>query len=386
MSLYLKYRPQKFGEVKGQEHIVQTLKNALKQGKIGHAYLLTGSRGLGKTTVARLIAKAVNCQQSTINKQQSTRLRQGFHLRPAERGFGGQVGGQANNRRVDGYKLEVEGCDSEPCVNCDSCQEIAEGRALDVLEIDAASNRGIEEIRELREKIKFAPSSFPYKVYIIDEVHMLTKEAFNALLKTLEEPPTHAIFILATTEAHKVPLTIQSRCQRLDFRRPSSDELSGHLQGVAEKEKINLSPGAARLLSDLANGSFRDGLSLLDQIAGGRQHIGDEINEEGVRRLLGLAEEKLVTEFVDCVLAKDIQAAWRLIGGFYQAGGDLLNFSQSIIGQLRRKMIESQDFQLAGIIDIFVKAANELKYSSISTLPLELAVVEATVRIKNYEV
>lgn len=332
MSLYLKYRPKKFSQVRGQDHIVQTLTNALKQGRISHAYLLTGSRGLGKTTIARILAKAVNCVNKSI----------------------------------------------EPCAKCNACLEIAESRALDVLEIDAASNRGIEEIRELREKVKFASTSLPYKVYIIDEVHMLTKEAFNALLKTLEEPPAKTIFILATTEAHKIPLTIQSRCQRFDFRRPSVDELSAHLLEVAEQEKIAVEPAGVKLLAELANGSFRDAVSLLEQTATGQSNIINQLTADNIRRVLGLAEEQQVNDFITALISRDSKKCWQIIEEFYQRGGDLANFNQLIIQQLRQKMIAEENYQLATAIDLFAKAGNELKYASVATLPLELAAIEVT--------
>ncbi|MCX6784859.1 MAG: DNA polymerase III subunit gamma/tau, partial [Candidatus Komeilibacteria bacterium] len=220
-TLYRKYRPQTFGELVYQTHVVQTLQNQLGGGKVAHAYLFSGPRGLGKTTVARILAKAVNCQNL------------------------------ANN---------------EPCNNCSSCLEITSGNNIDLIEIDAASNRGIEDIRELREQIKYAPVHNKYKVYIIDEVHMLTKEAFNALLKTLEEPPAHALFILATTEAHKLPETIVSRCQHFDFKKVPLAEMMGVVGAVALKEGVNIPPEAVEQIARLSQGHVRDALSLLGQI------------------------------------------------------------------------------------------------------------------------
>jgi len=222
--LYRKYRPQKFSEFVGQEHIVKTLTNAISSGLISHAYLFYGPRGSGKTTIARLFAKAVNCQ----------------------------------NRK---------GGDFEPCNQCFSCKEISEGRAVDLIEIDAASHRGIDEIRDLREGIKFAPTRLKYKVFIIDEAHQLTKEAANALLKTLEEPPSHAIFILATTEIHKMIPTIISRCQRFDFRKLTVPEILKKLEIICQKEKIKIEKVALELIAQNAQGSMRDAESLLDQVS-----------------------------------------------------------------------------------------------------------------------
>ncbi|NLA42195.1 MAG: DNA polymerase III subunit gamma/tau, partial [Smithella sp.] len=216
-----KFRPQTFEEVKGQEPVVRTLVNAIAQGRIGHAFLFAGPRGVGKTSVARILAKSLNCEK---------------------------------------------GPTATPCNKCPNCKEITDGRSMDVREIDGASNRGIDEIRELRENVKFAPAASKYKVYIIDEVHMLTREAFNALLKTLEEPPGHVIFIFATTENHKVPATILSRCQCYDFRRISLSQIAANLGGVAAKENIAISATALSWIAEAGDGSMRDAQSIFDQI------------------------------------------------------------------------------------------------------------------------
>jgi DNA polymerase-3 subunit gamma/tau len=220
-ALYRRYRSQTFGELIGQEHIVQTLRNAIAEGRIAHAYLFTGPRGVGKTTVARLLAKAVNCTAPISQR---------------------------------------------PCGICESCQAIAEGRAVDVIEMDAASHTSVEDAREIIERVQFRPTSGAYKVYIIDEVHMLSTAAFNALLKTLEEPPGHALFILATTENHKVPATILSRCQRFTFSRHTVSATATHVHAIANTEQIMLEPGVAEAIARAATGSMRDALSVLDQL------------------------------------------------------------------------------------------------------------------------
>src|SRR4051812_13263205 len=240
-ALYRQYRSQTFDELIGQEHIVQTLRNALAEGRIAHAYLFTGPRGVGKTTVARLLAKAVNCAADQPQR---------------------------------------------PCGACDSCRAIADGRAVDVIEMDAASHTSVDDAREIIERVQFRPSMARYKVYTIDECHMLSTAAFNALLKTLEEPPGHALFILATTESHKVPATILSRCQRFTFSRHTVGAIAAHLRAVAEEEGIALEAGVPEVIGRAATGSMRDALSILDQLMA---YGGGAVTLEQVRGLLGAA-------------------------------------------------------------------------------------------------
>ena len=239
-ALYRKYRPQTFSDVIGQEHITETLKNELSAGKTVHAYLFTGTRGTGKTSCAKILAKAVNC---------------------------------------------LDPKDGDPCLECQACRMAASGENTDIVEIDAASNNGVDNIRELREKVNFTPSVSKYRVYIIDEVHMLSTDAFNALLKTLEEPPAHVIFILATTEVHMLPATILSRCQRFDFRRIDPDSICDRIQYIAEKEGFTVTPDAARLIAAAADGGMRDALSILDLCISN----GSTVDEKTVENVCGMA-------------------------------------------------------------------------------------------------
>jgi len=246
-TLYLKYRSQKFGDLVGQDAIAQTLRNAVEQGRVAHAYLFSGVRGTGKTSTARILAKAINC-------------------------------------------LDRRG--AEPCGVCANCVEIGSGAAVDLIEIDAASNRGIDEIRDLRERVKYLPATLKVKVYIIDEAHMLTTEAFNALLKTLEEPPAHVVFVLATTEPHKIPLTVASRCQRFDFRRIDTGAIAAHLASIVEHEQVKVDPQSLALLARLARGSMRDGITLLDQLI---SQGGGELTVQKAHEPLGNSGSRLRT-------------------------------------------------------------------------------------------
>ena len=286
-ALYRRWRSQNFDEIIAQEHVTRTLQNALRAGRIAHAYLFTGPRGTGKTSTARILAKAVNCLAE-----------------PAER----------------------------PCNRCARCQAVNEGRDLDLIEIDAASNRGIDEIRDLRDKVAFVPNEGRYKVYVVDEVHMLTTEAFNALLKTLEEPPAHVIFVLATTEPQRIPATILSRCQRFDFRRIPLADLSRKLERISQAEGIRIEPAALEAIARRAGGSFRDAESLLDQLAAS----GDaEITLERVRELLGGVSAQAVGDLVDAWIAADLAQGLRLINRLIDGGSDARQVHQELIEYLR---------------------------------------------------
>ncbi len=364
LVLYRKYRPRNFSEIVGQEHVVKTLTNALAMNKVAHAYLFCGPRGTGKTTIARLLAKAVNCE----------------------------------NRKKD-----------EPCNECSSCLEINNGRALDLIEIDAASNRGIDEIRELRESIRFSPTRLKYKVFIVDEVHMLTRDAFNALLKTLEEPPAHAIFILATTEIHKVPQTIISRCQRFDFHKLTLSKIIQRLKFIAEQEKVKIEQPALELIALNADGALRDAESLLGQVMAMEDK---EITLTEAQTILGTTDTKTVAEMVNFLAAKDRTGAIRLVNRLVEEGYDLAQFAKALVNYLRKMMILSswrvpseqekireliapeltdEQFQiilkqgqklfggeLIKLLKSLIAAEQEIKSAVIPQLPLELVIVEFT--------
>ncbi|GIW01325.1 DNA polymerase III subunit gamma/tau [Roseiflexus sp.] len=355
-ALYRRYRSQTFDELIGQEHVVRTLRNAIVEGRVAHAYLFTGPRGVGKTTVARLLAKAVNCTAPL-----------------AER----------------------------PCGVCESCRSIAEGRAVDVIEMDAASHTSVEDAREIIERVQFRPAVARTKVYIIDEVHMLSTAAFNALLKTLEEPPPHALFILATTEAHKVPATILSRCQRFVFNRHTVASIAAHLRMIATQEGVTLEPGAAEAIARAATGSMRDALSVLDQLMA---YGGGTVSLEQVRNLLGASEMQEVTTLVDALIAADLPGALRVVADVAAAGADLRQFTRDLVERLRALMLicagadrslldvaEEEAAQIErqartaslGALMRWVKLFSELDYqlriSSYGQLPLELAVIEAVI-------
>jgi DNA polymerase-3 subunit gamma/tau len=282
-----KWRPQIFNDVVGQEHITATLKNAIKNNRIAHAYIFTGPRGVGKTTTARILAKALNC------------------LNPV---------------------------DSEPCNKCELCLSIQNGQSMDIIEIDGASNRGIDEIRTLRESVKYAPSRGKYKIYIIDEVHMLTKESFNAFLKTLEEPPSHTVFIFATTDIQKIPLTIISRCQRFDFRRIQLNTIKSLLKEIAKSENIEIEDKTLTIIAKKADGALRDAESFFDQVV---SYCGNKIDQETVSKMLNLIDDEIYFNISDAVLKKDFNEVFRVSGILFDNGYDFGDFINGLIEHFR---------------------------------------------------
>jgi DNA polymerase-3 subunit gamma/tau len=352
-AFYRKWRPSTFDEVVGQEHVTQTLRNAIASSRIVHAYLFSGPRGTGKTSTARILAKAVNCLSDS---------------------------------------------DDKPCSQCRMCQAIDEGRAIDLIEIDAASHTGVDDIRDLRDKISFAPAEARYKFYIIDEVHMLSTSAFNALLKTLEEPPPHAMMVLATTEPHKIPATVLSRCQRFDFRPIPLTVMVDRLKAISSQEGLHVQDGALELIARQSTGSMRDAESLLDQVAS----FGDtEITLEQVQTMLGTTSSQAVEELVDHLAHRDVAAGLTRIGDAVGDGADPRQLNKGLLDYLRGLLIvkttshgpadltaeqqaqmktQAQQFSLEHLVDtirVFSQAALDVKGSAQPQLPLELAFVEA---------
>jgi DNA polymerase-3 subunit gamma/tau len=352
-SLYRKWRPQGWDEVVGQEHVVQTLRNAVTADRVAHAYLFAGPRGTGKTTTARILAKAVNCLDKDLAKR--------------------------------------------PCNKCAHCKAVNEGRFLDLIEIDAASNTSVDDVRDLRDRINFSPNQGRYKVYIVDEVHMLSTAAFNALLKTLEEPPAHAIFILATTEVHKIPATVLSRCQRHEFRRIPVKEIVENLQKLAAEEKIDVAPDALDLVARQATGSMRDAISLLDQLAS----AGDKVTLELAQDVMGTATSQAVIAVINAVISKQSAEGLEAIHRSLDAGSDPRQFARQIVDYLRNLLlvalgnasqvdatpdVRSQMARHAGaltvpellkVVQAFNQAATETRSSWQPALPLEIAFIEA---------
>ena len=313
LVLARKFRPQTFEDVAGQEHVVKTLSNAIGKGRVAHAFLFSGPRGVGKTSVARILAKSLNCEK---------------------------------------------GPTATPCNVCSNCKEITAGSSLDVREIDGASNRGIDEIRELRENVKFAPAAAKYKIYIIDEVHMLTREAFNALLKTLEEPPAHVIFIFATTETHKVPATILSRCQCYDFRRISLAEIAANLGRVAVAEGIEISQAALIWIAEAGDGSMRDGQSIFDQVI---SYAGMKIADTDVEEILGLVDRKYLFSLSAAVLQRDAGRCLTILEEAYLAGIDMKHFYQMMMKHFRNMLLVKIAADGSSSFDIAPEQISKLK-------------------------
>lgn len=348
--LYRKYRPRVFADIYGQDHVTSTLKNEITENRISHAYLFTGSRGTGKTSCAKILAKAVNCEHSA---------------------------------------------NGEPCNECEVCKGLDAGTIYDVVEIDAASNNGVDNIRELREEVNYAPSRGKYRVYIIDEVHMLSTGAFNALLKTLEEPPAHVIFILATTEVHKLPATILSRCQRFDFKRIQPETMSVRLKQVAEAEDMSLTDSAATLIARVADGALRDGLSILDQCAGRSR----DIDEALVSEVAGIANREVLYQLSSCIAHKDCSQAMSIIAELYQNSYDMERLCVEMINHFRNFLVvktvkksrelivctddeynticnNAQSFTVEGIIfalDLFQEALTKIKSGASSRIEVEMS-------------
>lgn len=313
-ALYRKFRPGTFADVKGQDHIVTTLKNQLRANRIGHAYLFTGTRGTGKTTVAKIFARTVNCENPT----------------------------------EDG-----------PCGECRICRAIAAGASMNVIEIDAASNNGVDNIREIVEEVSYSPAEGKYKVYIIDEVHMLSPGAFNALLKTLEEPPSYVIFILATTEVHKIPITILSRCQRYDFKRISIDTITGRMQDLTAVEGIQVEDKALRYIAKVADGSMRDALSLLDQCVA--FHLGQELTYDKVLDLLGAVDTEVFSRLLRHVLDRDVLGCVQLLEEIVMQGRELTQFVTDFTWYLRNLMLLQASDNLEDVIDMSTDNLKRLK-------------------------
>ena len=364
--LALKYRPTSFDEVVGQTNVTRTLRNALERGKIGHAFLLSGARGVGKTTTARILAKALNCSRSE-----------------------GPTAGPCSTRT-----------DEDRAKACDSCREIADGQSLDVQEIDGASNNSVDQVRELRESARYNPARDRFKIWIIDEVHMLSTGAFNALLKTLEEPPPKVKFIFATTEYHKIPETILSRCQQYDFRMIPARELQLHLRSVADQERIRVSDAALALIARAAEGSVRDALSLFDQVLA---FTGDEIPDADVAGLLGLVDRELLHRASKAIVEGDSLAMLELVESLADYGADYRNFVRELLLHLREVLLvrlapaESpllhailpeelerlrslaaalSEEDLLRALDLLTRAEGELRHASDPRVALDLALLK----------
>ena len=313
-ALYRKFRPSTFEDVKGQEHIVTTLKNQIKAERIGHAYLFCGTRGTGKTTIAKIFAKSVNCENP-----------------------------------VDG----------SPCGECSVCRAIAAGASMNVIEIDAASNNGVDNIREIVDEVSYSPAEGKYKVYIIDEVHMLSKGAFNALLKTLEEPPSYVIFILATTEVHAIPITILSRCQRYDFKRITIDTISSRIKELTDIEQVNIEDKAIRYIAKTADGSMRDALSLLDQCIA--FHFGQELTYDKVLDVLGAVDTEVFSRLLRVILQGDVSGAIGILEEMVVQGRELTQFVSDFAWYLRNLLLIKSSDGIEDVIDVSTENLMRLK-------------------------
>ncbi|ABQ28470.1 DNA polymerase III subunit gamma/tau [Geotalea uraniireducens] len=324
LVLARKWRPQTFSDLIGQEHVSRTLQNAIDTGRVAHAFLFTGARGVGKTSSARILAKALNCEQ---------------------------------------------GLTTEPCNTCPSCTEITDGNSVDVFEIDGASNTGVDDIRELRDNVKYLPSRSRYKIFIIDEVHMLTNNAFNALLKTLEEPPAHVKFIFATTEPHKVPITILSRCQRFDFKRIALQKIVDRLRYIVDQEQVSVSDKALAVVARKGDGSMRDSLSTLDQVLA---FCGQTVTDEDVAGLLGVVDRRLLLEASQSIFARDSRAALEIVKRVDSFGYNMRQFCQELIDHFRNITILRTVVDAADILDLSEGEIAELKTQASATPPADL--------------
>src|SRR5690348_8294020 len=346
-SLYRKYRSQTFADLVGQDATSRALQGAVISGRVSHAYLFSGSRGTGKTSAARLLAKSLNCT------------------------------GRARTS-------------AEPCNRCDSCIDMMAGTALDLIEIDAASNRGIDDVRDLREKVNLAPARGPYKVYIIDEAHGLTGDAFNALLKTLEEPPPHAVFVLCTTDAQKMPLTVIGRCQHFVFRRHSEEQIVSRLTHIAKAEKVQVDPEAMQLIARTAQGSMRDAVGLLDQLV---PLATGPISLEGARSLLGIADPRLLDSLLDHVLAGQAAEALTELGRVYAAGAELRQVVRGMMESCRDRLVAALSRhdqvsarRLSGVLDALLHLDGEVRRHAEPRFLVEATLARLSVEMGNGEV
>lgn len=361
MAFYQKYRPKRFADLIGEDHIRNTLTEAIKKDRLSHAYLLSGPRGTGKTTTARLLAKALNCQKIAEAKR--------------------------NNKEM-----------AEPCNKCSSCRDIDAGRSIDLIEIDAASHTKVDEIREVIDKARLAPTVGPKKIYIIDEVHMLSTSSFNALLKTLEEPPKHAVFILATTEVAKLPATIISRTQRFDYQRVTTEDLIKNLKIIADKEKINIDPEALRIIAISAEGGHRDAVGLLEQVMPSSKNI----SHDDVVRMLGLSDSVIIYKFVEAIFNAKPEEGLKIAHKLYKDGKNMVFVSRQVTEVLRKILLykasgqtlfdetsenieiikklsgQKNNQEIINLIERFIEAESGIRIANNSILPIEIAVVEVS--------